>query len=101
MRKIKLTWSLEAKADLKGIKRFISRDAPKRAREFIRRLKAHAKRLEAFPESGQAVEELQNPSIREIVFGNYRIIYLLTAKKIEVLTVCHGARLLDEHSFES
>jgi hypothetical protein len=34
--------------------------------------------------------------IREIFFGMYRIIYHVSDDRIEILTVYHGARLLDE-----
>jgi len=37
---------------------------------------------------------LGQESIREIVRGNYRIVYRLRPDTIEVVTVFHGARLL-------
>jgi len=37
---------------------------------------------------------LGHESIREIVQGNYRIVYRLRADTIEVVTVFFGARLL-------
>lgn len=47
------------------------------------------------PESGAIVTDLDDPEIREIYFGNYRIIYHYAGKHVTVLTVFHGARLLD------
>ncbi|HTC20826.1 MAG TPA: type II toxin-antitoxin system RelE/ParE family toxin [bacterium] len=38
--------------------------------------------------------ELRNPAIREIILGNYRIVYRLRGSLAEVLTVYHGAKLL-------
>jgi toxin ParE1/3/4 len=64
-------------------------------------MKEHVKALESVPESGQALERLKTPNVREIIFGNYRIIYRFTGKKIEVVTVVHGARLFDENTLES
>ena len=52
-------------------------------------------RLADFPNSGKIVSELNKPDIREILFGNYRIIYRVKNDLIEILTVYHGARLLD------
>jgi toxin ParE1/3/4 len=46
------------------------------------------------PESGWVVEKLDDPQVREIVYGNYRIIYRHRNRLVEILTVCHGARLL-------
>ena len=42
------------------------------------------------------VEEWQDPSIREIVYGNYRVIHRVRENVVEILTVIHGARLLEE-----
>lgn len=52
-------------------------------------------RLEVFPESGRIVPELNDLKIREILLGNYRIIYRLTENLVEIITVYHSARLLN------
>jgi len=52
-------------------------------------------RLADFPNSGRVVLELKDPAIREILFGSYRIVYRVKGDLVEVLTVYHGARLLD------
>jgi len=39
--------------------------------------------------------ELNNPEIREILFGSYRIVYRVKDELVEILTIYHGARLLD------
>ena len=41
------------------------------------------------------VPELKNPAVREIILGSYRIVYRLKKKKAELLTIHHGARLLN------
>jgi len=50
--------------------------------------------LKSFPESGRIVPETENKSIRELIYGNYRLIYRLEEKKISVLTVRHGKQIL-------
>ena len=52
-------------------------------------------RLESFPESGRIVPELNRKKIREIILGNYRIIYRIKKDIVEILTVYHSARLLE------
>ena len=52
-----------------------------------------------FPESGHVVREVDSSMIREIVFGQYRIIYELGSNRVKILAVFHGARLLDETEF--
>lgn len=52
-------------------------------------------RLELFPESDRIVPEINEPSIRELLYGNYRIIYRVRETLVEILTIYHSARLLD------
>jgi len=49
---------------------------------------------------GPVVEEYQEPTIRKIIFGNYRIIYRFDGTRIEILTIYHGARLLGDNALE-
>ena len=49
----------------------------------------------AFPRSGRIVPEVGDPAIREILLGNYRIVYRIKSGAVEILAVHHGARLLD------
>ena len=50
--------------------------------------------LEFSPESGRVVPELKSPQFREIIFGNYRIIYRIEKDEISILTVRHGKQIL-------
>jgi plasmid stabilization system protein ParE len=52
-------------------------------------------KLESFPRSGRIVPELGIENIREILVGSYRIIYRIRYDDVHLLTVHHGARLLD------
>jgi len=47
-----------------------------------------------FPESGRIGPETANKTIRELIYGNYRIIYRLEEKRLSVLTVRHGKQVL-------
>jgi plasmid stabilization system protein ParE len=40
------------------------------------------------------VPEYQDPDIREVLEGQYRVIYEVTTTEIQVLAVIHGAQLL-------
>lgn len=49
--------------------------------------------LKSNPEVGKIVDEFKTPTIREIIEGNYRIIYsIVSAKEINILLIHHGAR---------
>ncbi len=52
-------------------------------------------RVASFPHSGRVVPETRDPCLREIVLGNYRIMYRVRGDLVDVLTVYHGAKLLD------
>ena len=61
--------------DLGGIVRYIALDRPERARVFGNLLIDQALSLGAFPEMGRVVPELNDPEVREIPHGSYRIVY--------------------------
>jgi len=52
-------------------------------------------RLEDFPQSGRIVPEKNDPQIRDIILGNYRIVYRVRGTIVELLTIHYSARLLD------
>lgn len=52
------------------------------------------------PRSGRVVPELGQDFVREVILGNYRTIYRLLNDEVQVLTIHHGARLLDVKSME-
>ena len=88
-------WTLQASDDLDAIAQFIAKDSPQYARLFVSDVFQAVERLSEFPQSGRIVPEFNDPVVREVILGNYRLVYRLKAKLIEMLTVYHGARLLD------
>ena len=88
-------WTPQALDDLEAICLFIARDSADMACIFAQRAFAATDRLALFPSSGRVVPEVSNPSFREIVLGNYRLIYRLVSGDAQVITVHHGARQLD------
>src|SRR6266446_2075620 len=98
MKTTKIGWSARAERNLLQIERFIAQDAPRTAQSFIKRLRKSVNRLRRFPESGWIVEEAGNPSILEIVFKSYRIIYHYDHFEVVILAVLHGSQLLNQDS---
>ena len=47
-------------------------------------------RLPAFPLSGRRVPEIRRPSVREIIQGDYRLIYRVDPDAVVILTVRHA-----------
>jgi plasmid stabilization system protein ParE len=91
---VEVRWTPQAFDDLESIAGFIAKDSPYYARLFAIDVLGAVDRLPKFPKSGRIVPELGNPIIREIILGNYRIVYRLRGSIAEVLTIYHGAKLL-------
>ena len=51
--------------------------------------------LRVFPEIGRIVPEYADPKIREIIYRNYRIVYQIEDRAVEIITVSHGSKLLE------
>ena len=88
-------WTPQAADDLEAITNFIAADSPHYASLFAIDVLTSVERLATFPRSGRIVPERNDPSVREIVLGSYRILYRIRRDFVELLTVYHGARLLD------
>ena len=84
---MKIIWTHEALERLQGIKKFVSKDSPDRASQFIQRIIDRAETIPHNPHLGRIVPELSNPVIRELIYKNYRIVYRISKKSIEILTV--------------
>jgi len=54
-----------------------------------------ARHLEQFPKLGRIVPEYNNPDLREVIYKNYRIIYLIKRQQLEIISVIHGSRKLN------
>lgn len=87
-------WAPQAIEDVEAIRTYVSRDSAHYADLLVERIVAAVGRLETFPRSGRVVQEVGDESLREVVYGNYRIVYRVKPDVIEVATVFHGARLL-------
>ena len=88
-------WTPQAADDLEAIAEFISQDSPHYSSLFVLDILYAVDRLIQFPKSGRVVPEINDPLIREVIFGSYRIIDRVRQYLVEILTVFHGSRLLD------
>ena len=91
---MKIVWSPLAVDRVSEIAGYIAQDNPVAAESWINTVFKKVEDLKAFPESGRIVPETDNKTIRELIYGNYRIIYRLEEKRISVLTVRHGKQIL-------
>ena len=93
---MKLYWTGTAKNDLKAIRRYIAADNPNAANRWVDRLRARAKKALQAPLAGRKVPEFSREDIRELIEGNYRIVYQVFEDRLVVLTVFEGHRLFPE-----
>jgi plasmid stabilization system protein ParE len=47
-------------------------------------------------QSGRVVPEYDDEAVREVMVGNYRLMYRLWSEDVEIVAVIHGARLIQE-----
>jgi addiction module RelE/StbE family toxin len=86
---MKIIWSPLAITRINEIADYIAEDSPDTARKWVDEIFTKVERIEEFPLSGRFVPEIDRKDIREILFGNYRIIYKIFANEIHLLTVRH------------
>ena len=91
---MKLLWTKESLLKLQEIESYISSDNPQAALELIDKIITLAESLSENPAKGRIVPELSISQIRELIYKNYRLVYLLKKNSIEILTVFEGHRLL-------
>ncbi len=89
----RIIWAPQAIQDVETIRAYVARDSAHYADLVVERIVAAVGRLEENPRSGRIVPELGDESVREVIHGNYRIVYRLRDDVVEIATVFHGARL--------
>jgi addiction module RelE/StbE family toxin len=99
---VKIIWTQRSLTDLKSIAEYISKDSIKYASLVLERIIDITKYLETNPKIGRMVPEIgRNSKIREIIFGNYRIIYKIAGNlTVHILTVHHSAKKLRQTSLK-
>ncbi|MDO8952618.1 MAG: type II toxin-antitoxin system RelE/ParE family toxin [Draconibacterium sp.] len=98
---VQVKWTSQAKTDLKDIADYISIDSAKYAKFQVYKIITITKVLKSHSRIGKVVNEFDNQNIRELVYGNYRIIYkLMSLKRIDIVAIHHSARDLTKRIIE-
>lgn len=93
-----IRWTEESVVWLRDIHDYISRDNPIAANEVVSGIFDRAQGLVQFPQLGHKYRDEPDGEIRVLLFGHYRIAYLLkSADDIDILGVFHGALDIDEY----
>ena len=91
---MKIIWTELAVEKLEEFADYIAFDKPSSALKWVRGIQKSVNKLKNFSEIGRRVPEIKRSDIREIIEGNYRIIYKIGLDRISILTLRHCSQLL-------
>jgi len=95
MSKARVVWTEKARQDLREIIRYLRRYSSEAAERISQQIVEATRRLEDFPLSGRVVPELAETGFREVIVGDYRVIYeAMEDDTVEILSIVHDRRLL-------
>ena len=89
-----IVWSPLAVDRVSEIAAYIAQDKPSAAEKWVKTIFSKIEHLKSSPEIGRIVPEIDNGQFRELIYGNYRIIYRIELEQISILTVRHGKQIL-------
>lgn len=89
---MKIEWTKPAELDLENIRDYIKKDSEYYAERTVEKIIIAVEKLGKFPEMGRSVPEAEEKNIREILFFEYRIMYIFETKRILILAIIHGSR---------
>ncbi len=88
----RLNWTREAETWLRDIFEYIAQDNPEAATRVVEGIFERAQVLSEFPQIGHRYEGIADPEVRLLLYGHYRIAYLIKSEEdIDILGVFHNA----------
>ncbi|HHT9124422.1 MAG TPA: type II toxin-antitoxin system RelE/ParE family toxin [Candidatus Brocadiia bacterium] len=93
----KVIWTEPALKDLHDVIEHIAEDSQIYAERFGIRVVEAPRRLVQFPYCGRVVPEFKDENIRELIYGSYRIIYLIRQDVCYITAIIHGSRDILRH----
>ncbi len=95
---VEINWTNEAELWLKDIYDYIAQDNPKIAKKVVSDIYNKVQILKSFSQIGYIYENEDNKEIRILLYGHYRIAYLIKDKNnIDILGVFHGALAIERY----
>ncbi len=93
----RVRWTPGALKDLDEIAAYIARDSRFYAAIYVRRMFAASRSLSTLPMRARIVPEVGEVNLRELLIGNYRLIFRLFELEIQIITVINQTRDLSIH----
>ena len=91
---VEIIWTEFAVEDLRSIHEYISKDSKVYADRQVDKIIKRVDQIGNFPKSGRMVPEFNVEILRELIEGNYRIIYRISSDSIAIVRIHHAAREL-------
>jgi len=91
---VRIIWSPLSLERVAEIADYIARDNLTAAERWVNEIFKLVEQLEDLPKLGRIVPEIERDDFREIIKGNYRIIYRVEPEQVSILTVRHGKQIL-------
>ncbi|HPE07866.1 MAG TPA: type II toxin-antitoxin system RelE/ParE family toxin [Smithellaceae bacterium] len=91
---MKVIWSPLAIDRASEIAEYIALDKPTAADKWVATVFSKVEQLASSPEIGRVVPEIEDEQFRELIYGNYRIVYRIEKKQVSILTIRHGKQIL-------
>ncbi len=92
-----IRWTEQAHSWLKDIYQYIAQDNPFAAQKVVSEIYDKVQMLAVFPEMGYQYRQVSEGSIRILLYGHYRIAYLVKHSGIDILGVFHGALDIEKY----
>ncbi len=89
---VQIIWTELALSELEHIKEYISFDSIVYAKNVVLKIRNKVKILKQFPKRGGRIPEIELENYRQLIEGNYRIMYKISNNKVYILSIFHGAR---------
>ncbi len=94
---VKVSFTGQARKDIKEIKQYIFLESPLQARRVTDKIIVEIQKLSKHPQLGRPVIITKKDIIRQILVFKYRIFYRELNNKIEVLSIYHSSRLIENN----
>ena len=96
MKKYKIEYSKDSKADLAGLKRYIKYNLqePQTAENLISKIKSEIRKLKDNPEKFGVIDDdyIKKIEIRKLIVNNYIVFYRIIDDNIQIVRIMYGKR---------
>jgi len=94
-----IRWTFQAEKWLQGIHNYIAQDNPVAAQKVVMDIYKKTELLTDFPEIGYKYCDEKEGEIRILLYGHYRIAYLInkTSDSLDIIGVFHGALEIERY----